>query len=42
VREQDWRGTAGNREEAAPVPLILAALFLLGKPPQTPLPRIFL
>jgi hypothetical protein len=42
VREKDWRRAAGNGEEAAPVPLILAALFLLGKPPQTPLPRIFL
>jgi hypothetical protein len=33
---------AGDREEAAPVPLVLAALLLLGKPPQPLLPSILL
>jgi hypothetical protein len=42
VREQGWRRAAGDREEAAPVPLILAALLLLSKPPQPLLPSIFL
>jgi len=41
VRKQDWLRTAGNGEEAAPVPLILAALLLL-KPLQALLPSIFL
>jgi hypothetical protein len=42
VREKDWCRAAGDREEAAPVPLVLAALLLLSKPPQPLLPSIFL
>jgi hypothetical protein len=42
VREKDWRRTAGDREEAAPVPLVLAALLLLSEPPQPLLPSILL
>jgi hypothetical protein len=42
VSEKDWRRTAGDREEAAPVPLVLAALLLLSEPPQPLLPSILL
>jgi hypothetical protein len=42
VREKDWRRAAGNGEEAAPVPLVLAALLLFGEPPQPLLPSILL
>jgi hypothetical protein len=40
--EQVWRRATGDREEAAPVPLVLAALLLLGEPLQPLLPSIFL
>jgi hypothetical protein len=39
VREKDGCRAAGDREEA---PLVLAALFLLGEPPQPLLPSILL
>jgi len=42
VREQNRRRAAGDREEAAPVPLVLAALLLFGEPPQPLLPSILL
>ncbi len=41
VWKEGGLGTAGDGEQAAPVPLILAAL-LLGEPPQPLLPSILL
>ena len=42
VRQKDGCRAAGDGEEAAPVPLVLAALLLLSEPPQPLLPSILL
>ena len=42
VRKEGGLGAAGNGEEAAPIPLVLAALLLFGEPPQPLLPSILL
>jgi hypothetical protein len=42
MREYDRCRAAGDGKEAAPVPLVLAALLLFGEPPQPLLPSILL
>ena len=42
VRKEGRVRAAGDGQEAAPVPLVLAALLLFSKPPQPLLPSILL